>query len=298
MPHHKKFNFMKVTFIGLGIMGQRMATNLLKNKVDLTVFNRSPEPVEQLAKMGATAAKSYVEAVRGADIVFTMLSAPDAVKQVMFGDNGCLKNMKKDALWADCSTVNPSFSIESNKEAEKHGIRFMDTPVAGSKIPAEKAELVFVVGGNEQDIKEIESLLSHMGKKILHAGEAGKGTSLKMLINAQLAESMLIFSENLVLGEKMGFSKDFLLEILPNLPVTAPFLKAKAGLIKTADFETHFPLEWMHKDLTLVNQTASEVGESLPIGELTQFIYEKAKNSGFARKDFSAIYQFWATKRD
>lgn len=287
---------MKVTFIGLGIMGQRMASNLLKNKAELTVFNRSPDPIQQLQEMGATAAKSYAEAVHDADVVFTMLSAPDAVKQVMFGNDGCLVNMKENALWADCSTVNPSFSIKSNMEAEKHAVRFMDCPVAGSKIPAEKAELVFLVGGNEKDFKEIEPLLSFMGKKILHAGDSGKGTSLKMLINAQLAESMLIFSENLVLGEKMGFSKDFLLDILPNLPVTAPFLKAKAELIKAADVETHFPLEWMHKDLKLVNQTAAEVGEKLPIGELSQYIYKKAKNAGYARKDFSAIYQFWAEK--
>lgn len=283
---------MKVAFIGLGIMGSRMAENLLKNKVKLTVFNRSPEPLEKLKAKGAITAKNLTEAVKEADVVFTMLSAPDAVEQVMFGEQGCLSNMKENALWADCSTVNPSFSVLSQKEAAKQKVRFLDTPVAGSKLPAESGELVFLVGGEHNDLVEIEFMLSFMGKKVIYAGDAGKGTALKMLINAQLAESMLIFSENLLLGEQLGFSKDFLLGILPNLPVSAPFLKAKAELIRENDFETHFPLEWMHKDLGLVNQTASEVGKSLYIGELSQTIYNKAKENGYARKDFSSIYEF------
>ena len=215
----------------------------------------------------------------------------------MFGSSGCLASMKENSQWADCSTVNPSFSLQSKEEAEKRKIRFMDSPVAGTKLPAEKGELVFLVGGNQNDMKEIEPFMSYMGSKILHVGEAGKGTSLKMLVNAMLAESMLIFSENLLLGESMGFPKDYLLEILPSLPVTAPFLKAKAQMIGENNFDTQFPLEWMHKDLRLVNQTASEVGNSLPIASLSQELYKEAKEGGFARTDFSAIYQYLSKKK-
>jgi 3-hydroxyisobutyrate dehydrogenase/glyoxylate/succinic semialdehyde reductase len=200
--------------------------------------------------------------------------------------------MKKDALWVDCSTVDPAFSKQSEKEAAIRNIRFVDAPVAGTKKPAEDGSLVFFVGANKRDFKEIEILLPFMGSKIIHVGETGKGTSLKMLVNAMLAESMHAFSETLLLGEKIGLSKDFLLDTLPNLPVIAPFTKAKAEIIRNQNFDAHFPLEWMEKDLRLVLKTAKENGHEMPLASLTKELFEKANKSGLGRDDFSAIYKF------
>jgi len=288
---------MKIAFLGLGIMGSRMAANLLKNKVDLTVFNRSEAPLNKLEAKGANVADSFTSAVENADIVFTMLSTPEVVSEVMFDKKGCLASMKKDALWVDCSTVDPAFSKKSEKEAGKENVRFVDAPVAGTKKPAEEGSLVFLVGANKSDFKEIEILLPFMGSKIIHVGETGKGTSLKMLVNAMLAESMLVFSETLLLGEKMGLSKDFLLNTLPNLPVIAPFTKAKAEIIRNQNFDAHFPLEWMDKDLRLVLKTAKKNGQEMPVAELTKKLFDQANKSGLGRDDFSAIYQFLNKKR-
>jgi len=107
---------MKVSFIGLGIMGSRMAANLLKHGVDLTVYNRSETPMEALRKKGAKISSSALKGVDGADIVFSMLSTPEVVKEIFFGTTGSLSAMKKNATWVDCSTVNPSFSLLSNIE--------------------------------------------------------------------------------------------------------------------------------------------------------------------------------------
>lgn len=283
---------MKITFLGLGIMGSRMAENLLKNKVDLTVYNRSEAPMKELEVKGAKVADSFISAVEEADIVFTMLSTPEVVEKIMFGEKGCLASMKKDALWVDCSTVDPAFSKQSEKEAAIRNIRFVDAPVAGTKKPAEDGSLVFFVGANKRDFKEIEILLPFMGSKIIHVGETGKGTSLKMLVNAMLAESMHAFSETLLLGEKIGLSKDFLLDTLPNLPVIAPFTKAKVEIIRNQNFDAHFPLEWMEKDLRLVLKTAKENGHEMPMASITKELFEKANKSGLGRDDFSAIYKF------
>lgn len=282
---------MKVTFLGLGIMGSRMATNLLNNNVDLTVFNRSKEPVNELHSKGAKTAESFSDAVKEADVVFTMLSTPDVVSKIMFGEDGCLQSMKKDALWIDCTTVNPSFSKQSDKESSNRNVRFMDAPVAGSKPKAESASLTILAGGSENDFKEAETLFSFMGEKVVHVGEVSKGTSLKMLVNAMLGGSMLIFSETLKLGEKMGFPKDFLLDTLPNLPVIAPFTKAKAELIRDENFEPQFPLEWMLKDFNLVLKTAEENDAKLQMAGLVRDIYNEANEKGFSRQDFSAIYR-------
>lgn len=278
----------QVSLIGLGIMGSRMAKNLLKNGVDLTVYNRSPEPLEKLKKSGARAADSYQAAVRDADIVITMLARPEVVRKVIL--EAALPSMKKNALWVDCSTVNPSFSEESARKASKYGVRFLDAPVAGTLPQAENAELVFFVGGPKGDFQTVEALLPFMGKKVLHIGPTGKGSAFKMLVNALLAQSMAAFSETVLLGEKMGLDRDFLLNALPTLPVTAPFIQAKAEMIRSGNYEQMFPLELMHKDLHLAGLTAYEVGQPLYLANLTKELFANAKTSGLGRKDFAAIY--------
>jgi len=287
---------MNVTFIGLGIMGSRMAKNLLKNKVKLTVFNRSDAPVKELKGLGATGAESYQGAVTDADVVFTMLSTPEVVEQIVIGENGFISEMKANAIWVDCSTVNPSFSLTENKIAEKNNVRFLDAPVAGTKPHAENAELVFFAGGSKEDLENVESLFNFMGSKVVHVGEVGKGSSFKMLVNSLLAQSMLIFSETLLFGQKMGLSKDFLLDTLPNLVVSAPFTKAKAELIRADDYDVQFPLEWMHKDLHLVALTAYEKGQPLYLANLAKEVYGNAKNCGLGREDFASIYRFLSEK--
>ncbi len=291
-PIFKKHEGMKIAFIGLGIMGQRMAANLLKNGVDLTIFNRSKEPVFKLEKLGAKAAPSIEIAVEDADIVFSMLSNPDVVKLYFFGEYGGLSQMKEDSTWVDCSTVNPSFSMAAKNEAEKRGVQFMDAPVAGTKPQAENAELVFFVGGSEKQLERLRPFFEMMGQKIMHIGEQGKGASYKMLVNILLAESMVIFSEALLLGQRMGLDKKFLLETIPNLPVTAPFTKFKAGMIWEDNYEVNFPLELMHKDLHLAAVTAYELNQPLHMANLTKEIYAEANKQGLGRHDFAAIYRY------
>ncbi|WP_020586174.1 NAD(P)-dependent oxidoreductase [Desulfobacter curvatus] len=283
---------MKVSFIGLGIMGSRMAANLLKKNKTLTVFNRSADPIQELVKQGAVAADSYRDAVKDAEVVFTMLPLPEVVETVAFSKVGFVPEMKKNAVWVDCSTVNPSFSWKSFLRAKKRGIRFMDAPVSGTKPNAENADLTFIVGAAKNDLETVKPLLEYMGEKIMHVGEPGKGTAFKMLVNSLLAQSMLALSENILLGEQLGFPRDFLLDTLPKMSVTAPFTQAKAEMIRKDDFEVQFPLEWMHKDLHLAALTAYEQGQPLPLANLAKELYAAAKQDGLGRKDFSAIYQF------
>lgn len=282
----------KVTFIGLGIMGSRMAKNLQKNNVNLTIYNRTSSAMDPLIEAGANGARSLEDAVEQSDIVFTMVSDPVAIEQIAFGENGFLSSMKEQALWVDCTTVNPSFSQKEADEAEKYNLRFMDAPVAGSKGPAENGELTFLIGGDPSDVKKTRPLVEHMGTKVVHVGETGKGTAMKMLVNSLLAVAMASFSETVLLGEKMGLSKDFLLDTLPDLPVSAPFLKAKAEMIKNGDQETQFPLELMHKDLHLASLSAYEQDHPLFLNNITKELFGQAKSDERGREDFSSIFDF------
>ena len=282
---------MKITFIGLGIMGSRMALNLARNNTKLTVYNRTEKDHNLLKQEGVIIERSLAKAVENADIVFSMLSTPEAVEEVFFGNDKVLNRMKANAIWVDCTTVNPSFSIKAFQEATSHNIRFLDAPVAGSKPQAENAELVFFVGGKKETLSEVEQYLNYMGKKVLRIGKIGKGASFKMLVNIMLAESMLIFSEAVLLGKRLGLEKDFLLDLLPNLVVSAPFTKIKAETIKDDNYEVQFPLEWMHKDLHLATLTAYEENQPLYLANLTKEIYADANKLGLGRLDFSAIFK-------
>lgn len=287
---------MKVTFIGLGIMGSRMAANLLKHQVELTVWNRSVASMNALEKKGAIVAASAQEAVKDADLVFSMLSTPEVVEALFLGQEGLLSMMKKNALWVDCSTVNPSFSDLASKAASRSGQVFVDAPVAGTKPQAENAELVFFIGAEKVVLARIRPYLDMMGKKVLHLGKTTKGAAFKMLVNILLAQSMLIFSEAVLLGEKLGLSKEFLLDTLPNLVVTAPFTKFKAEMIRTSDYEVQFPLEWMHKDLHLAAITAYEQEQPLYLANLAKELFAEAKMAGMGRLDFASIYQYLARR--
>lgn len=283
---------MKVAFIGLGIMGSRMAANLLKHDVELTVYNRSQAAAEALQAQGAKLAASANEAVAGADIVFSMLSTPEVVRYVFLEDGAALAHMKEGAIWADCTTVNPSFSQEASMTAQQYGVRFADTPVAGTKPHAENAELVFFVGADESLLNTINPYLEYMGKKTLRIGQTGQGASFKMLVNIMLAQSMIIFSEAILLGEKMGIDKDFLLNSIPNLVVAAPFTKFKAEMVRQDAYEVQFPLEWMQKDLHLAAVTAYEHQQPLYLANVAKELFAAASKQGMGRLDFAAIHRY------
>lgn len=272
-------------------MGSRMARNLLKAGYTLTVYNRSAQAARALEQQGARVASSVRDAVAEADIVFTMLSAPAVVEELILSPGGGMAAMKPGTLWVDCSTVHPSFSRAAHQRAQQHRIQLLDAPVAGTLPHAENGELVFFAGGASADLERVRPLLEVMGRKILHMGQGGLGSAFKMLVNALLGQAMVAFSEVFLLGERMGFSRDVLLNTLPQLPVTAPFLQGKVEMIRAGEYETQFPLAWMHKDLHLAAITAYELQQPLYGVNLIKELYAEAVRAGHGRADFAAIHE-------
>jgi 3-hydroxyisobutyrate dehydrogenase/glyoxylate/succinic semialdehyde reductase len=161
---------MKIGFIGLGIMGSRMAANLQKHRYPLVVFNRTRAKAEPLLGPCGTFADSPAKLAEQVDVLFTMLAHPDAVEQAALGRNGFLDHLKANALWVDCSSVNPSFAKKMAAAAAARKIRFVDAPVTGSAPVAGAAKLIFWVGAEPADLEEIRPLLLCMGDKIVHTG--------------------------------------------------------------------------------------------------------------------------------
>lgn len=276
-----------VGFIGLGIMGSRMALNLQKNGTDLVVYNRTQSKGAELIKTGAVWAGSPAEVATRADIVITMLATPEAVTAV---SNGILGNLAAGKIWIDATTTHPTFVRQIATAAQTAGIRYIDAPVAGSKHQAESAQLVFFAGGTEVDVKEVTPILKQMGQRVVHVGENGMGVSLKVVVNHLLGSSMAAFAEALALGEGLGLPREMLLNSLVGGPVAPPYLVSKKEKLHSQDYsDTEFPLRLMHKDMHMVATAAYDSGVTMPVANLTKEIFHQAVNAGAGEEDFSAI---------
>jgi 3-hydroxyisobutyrate dehydrogenase-like beta-hydroxyacid dehydrogenase len=284
---------MNIGFIGLGIMGSRMAKNLLKAGHRLVVYNRTQGKADPLLAQGAVWAESPAAlAKQQVKVLFTMLSTPEAVQTAALGHGGFLDHLDKGAIWVDCTTVNPSFSRHMAAQAVERQVRFLDAPVAGTKAPAEQGELLFLVGGDAAEVEACQPLFEAMGRGVVHLGEQGMGASLKMVFNSLLGQAMLAFSEAMALGQALGLEEGQLLETLVGSAVVPPFIAGKRPKIAAGDYEADFPLQWMRKDLQLAAQTAYEVGVPAPAVNVVKEVYALAVQNGWGEKDFSAIYQF------
>jgi 3-hydroxyisobutyrate dehydrogenase-like beta-hydroxyacid dehydrogenase len=285
---------MQIGFIGLGIMGSRMAANLLKSGYPLTVYNRTLEKAEPLLAKGAAWVENPASLAGGVDILFTILANPEAVREVALGPSGFLDHLRPGIIWVDSSTVNPSFSKIMAQEAHERRVHFVDAPVAGTKGPAEQAQLIFLAGGDAEDVQACQPFFDAMGKQTVHLGPNGMGTAAKMVVNLLLGEAMLAFSEALVLGQSLGIPLQGLMNLLVGGPVAAPFTAGKRAKIEKSQYDPEFPLKWMRKDLQLVSLSGYEQGVALPTLNAAKEIFTLAERQGWGELDFSAIYDFLA----
>jgi 3-hydroxyisobutyrate dehydrogenase/glyoxylate/succinic semialdehyde reductase len=286
---------MKIGFIGLGIMGGRMAANLQKPGYNLIVFNRTRAKAEPLREQGAMVAESAAQVASQVDVLFTMLSQPEAVEQTALGADGFLDHLRPNSIWIDCSTVNPSFSKRMAAEATRRSVRFLDAPVSGSAPLAADGKLSFWIGGKCADLEEVRALLLYMGNRIAHLGPPGSGSAMKLVINLLLGAGMAAFAEAVVLGEGMGLPVRVVFDSLAGMPQIAPFVLLKRYKIENADYRPEFQLSSMQKDLHLASLTASETGVALPLTDLAKQLYRLAMRNGHAGEDFSAIYDYLAS---
>ncbi len=289
---------MKIGFIGMGIMGSRMAANLQKKGHELVVYNRTKDKAKPLLDQGADWAESPAELGTRVNVLFTMLSRPDAVAEVaLLGKHSFLETLAPRSIWVDCSTVNPAFSRLVAQESQARQVKFLDAPVGGSKGPAEQAQLLFFVGGEKTDLDAVRPLLDCMGKAVFHMGGNGMGSAMKMVNNILLGQAMVAFSEALTFGEALGITRQALFDTLANSPVMAPLLNFKRKKFESSDYSVEFPLQWIHKDLHLALDSAYEAGVALPATGVAKELYGLAMRDGLAEEDFMAVYKTVSRKK-
>lgn len=284
---------MRVAFLGLGIMGHAMATNLVKAGHEVTVWNRTPGKLVE----GAGVAPTPSAAASGAEVVWFCVSDTDAVETLLSGPDGVEQSLTEGMIIADSSTISPVATVKFAERVGAKGSFWVDAPMTGSKIGARDGTLVFIVGGDEPHIERLKPLFAAMGKKIFRMGETGKGQATKLAMNLQIALIFEGFAEALTLATKLGVDSEKLVQLIDATMVRSGVVEYKAPFVLNRDFTPNFPLRLMHKDIRLTLEAAKEARVKLPGLETVEEIYEMATEDGHRDLDYAAtltLLEKWA----
>ena len=285
-----------IAFIGVGNMGGGMAANQVKAGRQVRAFDLSQAALDKAAQAGCGAAGSVAEAVKDADVVITMLPAGQHVRAVYAEQ--VLPNAPKSALLIDCSTIDVDSARAVAKRAAEQGFRFADAPVSGGIMAADAGTLAFMVGCEEADFAQIETVLDPMARAVIRAGQAGAGQAAKICNNMLLGISMLGTCEAFALAEKLGLEADRFFEIASkssgqcwSLTTYCPWPGPVPAAPSNRNYEGGFLTALMLKDLKLAQEAAAKSGASTPLGAQAEALYALFDGLGFGGKDFSAVLQ-------
>jgi 3-hydroxyisobutyrate dehydrogenase len=284
-----------IAFIGLGNMGGPMAANLVKAGHKVVGFDLVKTSLDQAKADGATIADSATAAVKGADVVITMLPAGKHVVSVW---SDIIPSVAKGTLVIDCSTIDVESSRQAHALASKASVLSVDAPVSGGTGGAKGATLTFMAGGDAKAFAAAKPVLEAMGKKIVHCGDAGAGQAAKICNNMILGISMIAVGEAFALAEKLGLSHQALFDVSSTssgqcwaltsyCPVPGPVPASPAN----NGYKPGFASALMVKDLTLAQDAANAAGAATPLGKHAQEIYKAFDAAGNGGVDFSGIIQ-------
>ena len=282
----------KTGFIGLGIMGSRMAANLVKKGFEVCVYNRTREKTEPFKQQGCGVSYTPKQLAGWCDTLIVMVSDPAAVEAVMEGENGGFAGLSKGKTLINMSTVSPEFTRQLADKCSKSGINFLDCPVSGSKPLAEAGTLVILAGGSTQDIKRNEKLLLSMGGKIIHAGPAPAGSYLKLCVNLVMGHMTSAIAEGTSFAEACGVNPALVFDTLEANPaLQCRYFNMKRQPLLEKKFTPAFPLKHMLKDARFIMSVAEQKDIDIPVTSAVLEILEKSAEKGHGDEDISAMYE-------
>jgi len=292
-----------IAFIGLGNMGGPMAANLLKAGHTLHVFDLSADALAQAVSHGATAASAAVEAVKGAEVVISMLPASRHVEGLYLGEAGLLTHIPEGALVIDCSTIAPASAQKVARAAGMRGLAMLDAPVSGGTAGAAAGTLTFIVGGEGTALERARPVLENMGRNIFHVGASGAGQVAKLCNNMALGVIMAVTGEAIALGVAHGLDPSVLSQMMAvstsrswATEVCNPWPGVLEHAPASRGYTGGFGNDLMLKDLGLAAEAAMGVGASIPLGELARNLYAMNSQAGNGALDFSSVVKLVASR--
>jgi len=276
----------RVGFLGLGTMGAPMAKNLKKKGFEVVVWNRSPARAEALKADGLLVAKSPAALAEQVDAFCTCVADPAALMSVA---SELFETARRGQLFIDFSTV----AVETVRSlAERFGalgVDFADAPVTGSRGGAEKGTLVIMTGCSLATLERATPIFQAVGEKVIHCGDVGTGTQVKLAGNALIAGMLQSFSEGMLLTKKAGVDPRKLLEVVQASGFRSPYVDFKGKAMLERDFTTHFSIDLMHKDLSLFLDNAATHRVPTPTAASLRETYNLARAAGLGDKDITAV---------
>ncbi len=285
---------MKVGFIGLGHLGRAIAERLVRQGVQLVVWNRTREKAEEFAReTGSEVADSPADLINRVDRVFVIVFDSQASEKVIFGEKGLISGNIEGKTIVDMTTNHFTYAELAYRELKKLGAHYLDAPVLGSVIPAQKGELTIVVGGDEEKFEENRPLFEKFCKNIFYVGPAGKATKVKLINNIVLGGIMDVLAEAIAIGERAGIDREKLIEILNMGAGKSYILDVKKKKLLEGDFSTHFSVDLIYKDLHYAQDLIKELGLFSFTTSAVKETYGLARKMGLGGLDFSVIYKLF-----
>jgi 3-hydroxyisobutyrate dehydrogenase-like beta-hydroxyacid dehydrogenase len=274
-------------------MGSRIAARLLAAGNEVHGWNRTPGKAGELVAAGLVEEASAADVARAADVVFSMVTDTDAVRQVVAGPGGLLEGLRPGAVVVEMSTIDPAVSVSLAEEVAAAGGSYLDAPVSGSIATLEAGQLSIMVGGDEAAFERVRPLLLQIGPKVMRVGENGQALLVKLAINNTLVAEMVAFCENVAMAEKGGVDREVAVQALLQSVVSSPMLQYRGPFV----LEGNMPAEaWSNvnlqqKDMTLGLATGRRLATPLPTSTAANELLTAARGMGLEQYDFSVVYE-------
>lgn len=279
----------KIAFIGVGVMGKFMVSNLLKNGFEVSIYARNKAKVEDSIKEGAIFCESIKECVQNKDAIITIVGYPKDVEEVYLSQDGIINSASQNSYLIDMTTTTPTLSVKIREEAKKKNLKALDAPISGGDIGAKNATLSIMVGGEKEDFEACKKLFEAMGKTIVYAGNAGSGQHTKMANQIAIAGVMAGVSEAIAYGKKMGLDIPTMLASISNGAAQSFHLTNNAPKMYKREFEPGFYIKHMVKDLKIANQEMPNLKVLKDVLE----IYETLEKNGDGDLGTQAICKYY-----
>ena len=279
----------RVGFIGLGIMGQGMAHNLLKAGFEVTVWNRTRSKMDEFLEAGAGGAESPADLARDCDIIITCVSDTPDVEAVILGDDGVIHGIQEGALVVDCSTISPHATQAIAGRLAEKGAHMLDAPISGGSEGAAEGTLSIMVGGDGAQVERAMPALEAMGKAITHVGDNGAGQTVKLVNQILVVSNMLGVAEALLFAQAGGLDLEKALEAVSQGAAGSWMLSNRGPQVLERDWRPGFTIDLQQKDLRLVLEAADEMGTPAVATSLIFQLYRTLQHAGLGHEGNHAL---------
>ena len=283
----------KISFIGIGVMGKSMASNLLKKGYELTVYSRTKAKAQELLACGAKWADTPAKASENAEVVISMVGYPKDVEQIYLGENGVLSSLKSNSIIIDMTTSSPSLAKKIYEVASQKSISALDAPVSGGDVGAKNGTLAIMVGGDEASYNKVLPIFEAMGKTICYFGKAGSGQYAKMSNQIAIASNMMGVCEAVAYAKKCGLNPHDLLNVISTGAAGSWSLSNLAPRMLKGDFAPGFFIKHFIKDMKIAIESAKEMNLDLPGLVLAERLYEKLAKEGYENDGTQALLKYY-----